>query len=219
MTTLQTPAFLLQQRALGESDRLLVFYTQHAGKLRGIAKGAQKSLRRFGGALDLFHLVKLSYKPSRGSDLCLFEGVELIRRSERLALNLQAFAYGNYFLELVRELTRDHHIDEPVFDLLHAALFRLDAYGVNAAAEIDALARWFELHLLDFLGYRPSLEAGSLPADVLHGLQTLQKLQAPPQAWPEISLGELRRAGRFLSDLIAEHCARPLQSARFLQTL
>ena len=55
----QSPAFLLDQRPLGESDRLLVYFTQREGKVRGVARGAQRSRKRFGGSLDFFHLVRL----------------------------------------------------------------------------------------------------------------------------------------------------------------
>lgn len=157
---LSTPAFLLHSSPLGESDRLLTFYTQHAGKIRGVAKGAKKSQKRFGGALDFFHLLKLQYKPGRASDLYYFESVTLIRRSEAFIMDLAAFSMGHYFLELVKELTRDQYSDEQVFDLLHAGLQRLEALvpQTEISLSMEDLARFFELQLMAVLGFKPVLE-------------------------------------------------------------
>ena len=42
-------AIILNSFDYGESDRILAFYTKEFGKLRGIAKGARRSKRRFVG--------------------------------------------------------------------------------------------------------------------------------------------------------------------------
>jgi DNA repair protein RecO (recombination protein O) len=157
-----SPAFLLHSLPYGESDQILTFFTQHEGKIRGFARSAKKSRKRFGGALDYFHLIKLSYRPGRG-DLFHIDSLELIRRSERILQNLNAFAFSSYFLELVRELTEDHHADPHVFDLLHAAIRRMEVLLEKCAPEALAgkmadLARFFEIHLLDLLGFRPVLD-------------------------------------------------------------
>src|SRR5678816_4406650 len=49
------------RRELGESDRLVDFYTLEFGKLRGVAKAARRVRSRFGSALELFTLGAVSY--------------------------------------------------------------------------------------------------------------------------------------------------------------
>ena len=44
-----TEAIILNSFDYNESDRILAFYTKEFGKLRGIAKGARRSKRRFVG--------------------------------------------------------------------------------------------------------------------------------------------------------------------------
>ena len=39
--------------ALGESDRVVTFFTRRFGKVRGVAKAARKMKSRFGSALEL----------------------------------------------------------------------------------------------------------------------------------------------------------------------
>jgi len=45
-------ALVLRTYKLGEADRIVVFLTRDRGKKRGVARGARKSVRRFGGALE-----------------------------------------------------------------------------------------------------------------------------------------------------------------------
>ena len=47
-----TQAIVLHAIDYAESDRIVSLYSQDFGKLRGIAKGAKKSLRRFGSSLE-----------------------------------------------------------------------------------------------------------------------------------------------------------------------
>jgi DNA replication and repair protein RecO len=61
MPEYQTTAVILTIRDYGDIDRIVTFYTSDFGKVSGIAKGAKKSLKRFGAALDLFSHVNLSF--------------------------------------------------------------------------------------------------------------------------------------------------------------
>ena len=158
-----SPAFLLKSIDYGENDRILTFFTQKEGKIKGIAKGAKKSQRRFGGALDWFHLVKLHYRSPKkeGADFFFFDSMDMIHRCETIAQNLTAYAYGSYFLELVRELTHDHQAEEMVFDLLYGALSKLESVSKEEHTEkqgVENIARFFELNLLDLLGLKPVLD-------------------------------------------------------------
>ena len=53
-TSHKTEAIVLRCLDYGESDRIVTFYTRDYGKLRGIAKGARRSRKRFANALELF---------------------------------------------------------------------------------------------------------------------------------------------------------------------
>jgi len=159
-----SPAFLLQTMDLGENDCLLTFFTKADGKVRGVARGAKKSRKRFGGALDWFHLVKLQYRPPKSAqnDLYRLDGLDVLHAASRISQNMKCFAMASYFLELVRELTQCDHPEESVFDLLYAGLSRLEMFaGQNQedGSKFEDLCRFFEINLLDFLGLRPVLSA------------------------------------------------------------
>ncbi len=57
-----------------ESDKLLTLFTREHGKLRGIARGARRSSRRFGGTLELFARLNVQ--------LVLHEGLSTLREAD-----------------------------------------------------------------------------------------------------------------------------------------
>ena len=52
-TIVKTRALVLRTMRMGETSRLVTFYTQEQGKLKVTAKGARKPKSKFGAALDL----------------------------------------------------------------------------------------------------------------------------------------------------------------------
>jgi len=48
----QSEALILRTYPFHEADLLVTFFTRTEGKIRGVAKAAKRSKRRFGGALE-----------------------------------------------------------------------------------------------------------------------------------------------------------------------
>ncbi len=48
----QSEALILRTYPFHEADLLVTFFTRAEGKVRGVAKAAKRSKRRFGGALE-----------------------------------------------------------------------------------------------------------------------------------------------------------------------
>lgn len=57
----ETGAFVLRTFTIKEADKVCVFFTRDAGKLRGVAHGARKLKSRFGASLEPFTEVSLVY--------------------------------------------------------------------------------------------------------------------------------------------------------------
>src|SRR5512146_532410 len=97
-------AIILRTRAYGESDKIVTFLTNDAGKLTGIAKGAKNSRRRFANCLDPFTEVRVHFRARPGAGLVFMESCDLLRPTGSLA-EPNKFAYGSYLIELVDQLT------------------------------------------------------------------------------------------------------------------
>jgi len=66
---------------------------------------------------------------------------------------LQLTSYALYVIELVNQFTADHIENRPLFRLLLETMQQLCQAGDN-----ELVLRYFELHLLNEVGYRPQLQ-------------------------------------------------------------
>ena len=149
----RTQAIILSRRDFGESDRLLTLFTPERGKIRAIAKGARKPQAKLSGHVELFARSDLMIH--RGRNLDIITQAELIDPYLGLRENLRRGAYANYVAELLDRFTADEDISQSeLFDLLHRTLKR-----VADAADPRLAARYYELRLLDLVGFRPELTA------------------------------------------------------------
>ncbi len=153
MPSCSTEAIVLQASDFQESDRLVSFFTRDFGKLRGIAKGAKKSKRRFGGNLEPFSHVGLRFFEKINLDLVRIEESDFIQPFDRIRSDLLRIAYGSYLLELVSKMTAERQASEHLFELLLHFLQWFDK-----ALPSEGWLRAFEIRLLSLLGYMPVLD-------------------------------------------------------------
>lgn len=153
MPSYSTEAIVLRASDFQESDRLVSFFTRDFGKLRGIAKGAKKSKRRFGGNLEPFSYVALRFFEKINLDLVRIEESDFIQPFDRIRSDLHRIAYGSYLLELVTEMTAERQASEHLFELL---LHFLQWFNQDLPSE--GWLRAFEIRLLSLLGYMPVLD-------------------------------------------------------------
>src|SRR5947207_14962423 len=96
-------AIILRSRAYGESDKIVTFLTEDAGKLTGIAKGAKNSRRRFANCLDPFTRVRVHFRIRPGASLVFMDSCDLLQAPTLMATPAK-LAYGSYLIELVDQL-------------------------------------------------------------------------------------------------------------------
>ena len=148
----KTEAIVLRTMDLGEADRVLTVLTPRLGKLRVIAKGVRRPRSRIGGALQPFSDVQLVLAVGRTWDVVTSSSLEDPHLGLRNDLHSTAAAW--YVVELADRFCEGAADSHEAFRLLAQALSALDA-GPDVAREV--VARWFELALLDAMGFRPSL--------------------------------------------------------------
>ncbi len=148
-----TLAIVLFAHDYGESDKIVTFMSQNWGKMRGIAKGAKRSTRRFVNVLEPFTHVRLRFRPGKRSDLIFVVACELLDPPRSLAQDLDKFAAASYLTELTDKLVVGREAGEEVYALLRDGLFALDRSPFLA----PLLLVGYELHLLTRVGYAPHL--------------------------------------------------------------
>ncbi len=231
-------AFVLSTLDYGDSDRIVSLFSLEHGRIKGFARGARKSRKRFGAALEAFARVDAQVRIKEG--LSGLQQAEVISIYPEIRRDLARIAHALYACELIDVLTPEGHPLPRLYRLLAAYLDRLET---ETAAEGDR--RFFEINVLNILGYRPSLEncvhcntpfgeAGALLREAGEPVcracasngrpvtnTTLRVLSAclgtgrfasvtfPPEA--------LHQAGILLDDAITTHAGRRLKSVEFLR--
>jgi DNA repair protein RecO (recombination protein O) len=130
---------------------LVTLLTRERGKLRTVAKGARKIKSRKAGHLEPFTHVALQL--ARGRDLPIITQADTLDAYLPLRDDLLRTGYAAYTLELVDRFTYEDDTEATgLYRLLVETLGRI-------AVEADPwlAVRFYEMRLLEFLGFRPHL--------------------------------------------------------------
>lgn len=155
-------AVVLRHVDYGEADRILTLYTRQLGKTRAIVKGARKVTSRKAGHLEPFTHVKLQL--AKGRDMPIITQADTVEAFIPLRDNLVLTGQASYVIELLDRFTYDEGKDNStLFRLLVETLTRL-----ASKADPWLATRYYEMRLLDGLGYRPKLfECANCGRDIL----------------------------------------------------
>jgi len=149
MTTKNMTAIVLKVSDLGESDKIVTFYSKQAGKIAGIAKGAKRSKKRFSNKLEIFSLLEVIYDDRSRSGLVRIAEAELITPFLSLRENYERYVSAALACELIYYWSRDYDADSNVFDLLLWTLHSIDNGSSSRLVQI-----FFQIKLYTLLGYR-----------------------------------------------------------------
>ena len=141
---------MLRHSDWGEADRLLTLYTRELGKLKAIAKGARKVRSRKAGHLEPFTRVSLLL--ARGRSLHIITQADTLNAYLPLKESLSDIGYASYVVELLERFTYEEDENSALYRLLTETLGRL-----VQPRDVHLVLRYYELRLLDLLGFRPEL--------------------------------------------------------------
>jgi DNA repair protein RecO (recombination protein O) len=148
----QTEAIVIKKTKLGEADSILTFFTPHLGKIQGFARSLRKPKSKMAGHLELLTHSAVSFSKGRGA-IDTIVGAQTINAFYQLKNDLWLMSCGLYISELVHQFTAEHQEHYDLFQLMLETLDRL-----IQADNKELVLRFFELHLLESVGYRPQLK-------------------------------------------------------------
>jgi DNA repair protein RecO (recombination protein O) len=148
-----SPSIIMRIMELGETDLLVGFITPDKGRLKGVAKGAQKSRRRFANCLDHFCLANLEYEIRRKGDLHFLHSGKLIHAFPGIRSDFSSLSLASYMIELTEVLFPLGVPDMSMFELLKDSFSLLEKGERN-----DALRIYFEARAMTLGGYRIDLD-------------------------------------------------------------
>lgn len=141
---LLSPGYILHHRPYRDTSRILEVLTRDHGRLTVFARGVRGPKPRFGGVLQPFDLLLLSFHAGReAGQLTAAESAE-----SAPALPAGSLMAGFYLNELLLKLTARHDPVPEVFEDYRRALA-----GLRGGEGIEAVLRVFEKKLLEAVGY------------------------------------------------------------------
>jgi DNA repair protein RecO (recombination protein O) len=145
---------LIRRIDYGDTDLILTFITQKYGKLSVIAKSAKKSVKRFGGILELFYMLELIIRPGKGNKPSILQTASLIRPFEKIRTNVIHTAYASYWAELIYLFLEDNAADDNIYQLFLFVIDQLNQDSVSA----DVLHILFQIRFLILSGFQPDFQ-------------------------------------------------------------
>jgi DNA repair protein RecO (recombination protein O) len=149
----KSAAVVIGSFPLGESDRVVTFFSREYGKVRGVAKASRRMRSRFGGALELFTLGQLVFFDTGRSELVRIDHFDVVEPFAHVREDLDRLGQASWIVECVARLTADRDPHAALYGLLGRSLRAIDA-----AATPVRVAVCFGVRCLDTLGHRPRLD-------------------------------------------------------------
>jgi DNA repair protein RecO (recombination protein O) len=149
MALKESEAIILRTYPLRESDLLVTLFTRTEGKVKGVARAAMKSRRRFGGALEPLTYVRAFYDDREGQELARLDSCDVIESPMASEVSYPRAVALAHVAELLDELMPDREASDAVFRLSLAVL-----------QEMRGAAFWmpltyFELWMTRLMGFLP----------------------------------------------------------------
>ncbi len=122
MPVLTSDAIILRTWPVQESDLIVSFFTRDYGRLKGVAKAALKSRKRFGGALEPTTLARAWFAERPRQELVRLDQLEIIRSPLSVPVDAIRMAVLSFYAEVLDEALPEHDPQDAVFRLVVSAL-------------------------------------------------------------------------------------------------
>lgn len=122
MAVLSSEAVVLRTWPVHEADLIVSFFTRDYGRMKGVAKSALKSRKRFGGALEPMTVTRAWFAERPRQELVRLDQFEMIRSPLSVPVGPVRMAVLSFFAELLDQALPEHDPQETVFRLLVSVL-------------------------------------------------------------------------------------------------
>ena len=243
MALRESEAIVLRTYPMREADLLVTLFTRAEGKVRGVARSAKKSKRRFGGALEPLTYVRAFYDVKERQDLARLDACEVLESPMASEVSYARAVALGHIAELLDELLPDREANDAIFRLT------LSVMHVLTGPEIWMPVTYFELWMTRLVGFLPELTECTICGRNLNGSRAYyhaladglmcpgdkrlasseisaesralaaQMFRAPVEAfagtpWPKALAADLRK---FLIQILQRHIEKKLVTAGMLE--
>jgi len=148
----QSDSIILKTYALGEADRIVVFFSRDFGKLRGVANGARRMKNRFGATLEPLAHSRLMFFERENRDLVRIQSADLLHSPMDLFAEYDRAVFAAQVVELIDKFLPEHEPQDAVYRLV-----RMTIDAIRQNCPLTAAACYFEVWMLRLAGMFPDL--------------------------------------------------------------
>jgi len=163
MALRETEGIVLRTYPMREADLLVTLFTRLEGKVRGVARSAKKSKRRFGGALEPLTYVRAFYDVKERQELVRLDACEVLESPMASEVSYARVVALGHIAELLDEMLPDHEANDAIFRLTLSVLRVLDS------AEVWMPVTYFQLWMTRLVGFLPELTECVVCGNALNG--------------------------------------------------
>jgi len=143
----KSSGILVRLTRLTETSLIAHWWTDNAGLIKTVAKGARQPRSKFAGKLDLFFHAEIEWSQARHGDLHSLREVMVTNFRAGLRERYADIVTAGYFCNLLEWVAERDHPEPEMADLLRRGL----DYLATAGADLRAV-RHFEYQLATLLG-------------------------------------------------------------------
>ena len=144
-------ALLLRRVEYGDSDLVVTLLTDTIGRVSALARGARKSVKRFGGAIEPMHTLHIAYDDRSGAELVVLREAKLLRARPFLVTSLSRMQAAGVALNWVRKAAPPRTPEPEVWGAMSDLLDRLGNSEDTRSAQAHLAATG--LRLLSAFGW------------------------------------------------------------------
>ncbi len=238
----QGEAIVLRVWPFQEADLLVSLFTREQGRVKGVARHALRSRRRFGGALEPMTYVRATYAEKPKQELVRLDAFEILSSPLARPIDYARTAALQFVAEVVEEALPEQAPEDAVFRLVLAVLDELQV------GRVWMPVTYFALWMNRLMGWMPELgrcvvcgadlrggtvwysgagdgvtcrddrRGGSEALSAASVAEAVRMFRGPvsglaEESWPRERAVDLRR---FAVEMLERHLGRRLVSARAL---
>jgi len=166
---IKTEAVVLSKLNYGDTSSIVTLYTESDGKISAIVKGGRSSKSKTGRIIDPINYLQIIIYKKNTRDVQILTDANLISHFVNLKEDLNSAKYSFAIIELVKNLTVEHEVNQKLFKGLIKILNLINDKKENPAV---LFGRFF-LFFLSELGYELSTDKCSVCGNKLTARKTL----------------------------------------------
>jgi DNA repair protein RecO (recombination protein O) len=147
----QSEALILRTYPFHEADLLVTLFTRSEGKIRGVAKAAKRSKRRFGGALEPLTHVVAHWEEKEKQELARLDSCDILSSPLAAEMTYPRVVALSYVAEVLDQLLPDREPSDDIFRLALSVVKYLEAGNVWMPLT------YFDLWIVRLIGLLPDL--------------------------------------------------------------